>query len=176
MRIQGGKLYKCMLRYVLEIFSVIFLLFVSYNAFTGANLSSYAQIAEASQKENMDLEILYGKKGNETYRVLSNGYLLSYGTLSIKNPNSHVVTAKTDIKIDADSLIDISLIDIEINGKIVPKERFFLSEGYYTASIEKREVEAQTMIEYDVKICGDALYVDTNRLSYHFEVTESFYN
>ena len=122
MRIQGGKLYKCMLKYVLEIFLVIFLLFVSYNAFTGGNLSSYAQIAEASQKENMDLEILYGKKGNDVYRVISNEHLLSSGTLSIKNPNNHIVTAKTDIKIDAESLIDISLVSLlpTINTKSVP--------------------------------------------------------
>ena len=171
-----NRLNKCIFCYAIEICVLIVFMVVSFVIFTNSGLSSYAQIAANGSEPMKDLEILYARNVQNGYVVLSNANLLDTGVLTIKNTNNYVVSAKATLKMEMSSIDNLDLITLEVNDKIVDKSNFYICEDYYCLDIGKSEVESKKTLEFKINIYGDALYVDTNRLNYHFEVTESFYS
>ena len=142
---------------------------VAYIGFTKGPLASYADIAEANDRANLDLQVLYGKENDA---VLYSENLLAKGLLSIKNPNKHVVTANIKFKISRS--VDLSTLDIIINGRPLDVEKKEVVGDYYLIPVSQYEMEAYETITFDTGIYGNPY--NTDAFEYNFDITESFYN
>ena len=164
MKNEGVNFNKFIIKYCLRIIFVLFFAFLSYEIFSSNTLSSYAQIAANDGKENLDLEIIYKEK-DETYK--------NEGTLFIKNPNTYVVNSNVYLKINKSSLDNLSLLEIEINDKIISKDKFVDKDDLYIISIDNNTIGALDTITYEIKFNKSDSY--NKFLMYNFEIKQSFY-
>mgnify|MGYP003571372210 CR=1 FL=1 len=170
--IQGGigvkKEYnKEILRYIGEIFVVITFMIVSYIVFSQSNLASYASIAADNYKGNIDLQVLYGRDD-----IQENDTLLDKGTLSVKNPNKHVVKAQVNLKLSKSANLDA--LNIVVNGKSLNLNDVKSDADYYIIPVEEYQMEAYEDKTYDTTFYGDESKLVA--FNYIYDVQESFYN
>lgn len=156
-------------RRIERIFLVITFTIISYFVLTNSRLATYASVVAQNDTANYDLQVLYGKEEIDSY---DRGNLLDKGTLSIKNPNNHVVTANVNFKISDTANLDD--MDIIINNKPLDKDKKQLVDNYYIIPIENNQIESYEDVSYNTEIYGDPYKMTA--FNYDFDITESFYN